>query len=98
MAEVFGVFAGGVGVASLAIQLGDSCEKLRKVKATYDDAPAEVESFISEIEQFRRLPEAESPVPGQSDILKECIGRCQKLRIEVHELLHEIHLAIETRQ
>jgi hypothetical protein len=50
MAEMLGIAASGMGVASLAIQIGDSVMKLKDFWNAVKEAPEEVEYLIEEIE------------------------------------------------
>ncbi|KAI9743630.1 MAG: hypothetical protein M1818_002946 [Claussenomyces sp. TS43310] len=50
MAEVFGIVGGGVGVASLAIQITDSIRKLKGFCSLVKDTPEEVRLAIEEVE------------------------------------------------
>jgi hypothetical protein len=50
MAEVFGAVASGVGLVSLALQLVDSAQKLKKLYNTTRDAPTTVADLCFELE------------------------------------------------
>jgi hypothetical protein len=50
MAEVLGVVASGISIASIAIQIGDSAFKLKEFWDTVKEAPEEIKYLIDEIE------------------------------------------------
>ena len=50
MAEVFGVITGAISIGSLAIQIFDSIQELRKFCAAIQDAPESVGNVLEELE------------------------------------------------
>jgi hypothetical protein len=50
MAEILGVVASGISIASIAIQIGESALKLKEFWDTVKEAPEEIKYLIDEIE------------------------------------------------
>lgn len=83
MAEILGVVSGGVGIASLAIQLGDSALKLRRFRESYRHAPETLQDTAYEIDTFLLLLQAvgrerERTSGGESDFMHRCVKVCEK--------------------
>jgi len=82
MAEVFGVAAGVVGVASLAIQLADSVKKLKEFCDSVKNVPTEVKETIEEIELLSSvlttLDGSITPGATNQQDLKKCVDLCRR--------------------
>jgi len=65
MAEAFGLAAGVIGVASLALQLADSINKLRELREKVKTLPSELEDTIEELDTLGGLL---TQLPGELDL------------------------------
>jgi hypothetical protein len=85
MAEMLGVVAGGMGIASLAIQIGDGVTKLRDFCNAVKEAPEEVKYLVEEIETLSIVlseigasgNEEEMAQIGAAS-LKKCLDLCRR--------------------
>lgn len=85
MAEMLGIVAGGMGVASLAIQIEDSVMKLKDFWNAVKEAPEEVKYLIEEIEtlslvlsEIRANGDDDDKTRVSSVSLKMCLDLCQR--------------------
>lgn len=81
MAEILGVVSSSAGIASLAIQLGDSALKLRHFYTSYRHAPTTLQDTAYEIETFQLLFQAVTRERQRADssdyaFLDRCISIC----------------------
>lgn len=104
MAEVFGAAAGGLGVVSLALQLGQAVVKLQKLCRDIKNLPKEVKNDIRDLEIYSRLLE----VVGRSQtatktsippsVLDDCLAHCRCAVDELSLLLNDSQSAISKRK
>ena len=101
MAEIFGIAAGLVGLASLGLQLPNSISELRDIRHTYKDAPDEIAALITTLEDLRLIlesctitgPSAADDV--QEQLLENCKRRCLDIRNSISDVLQPIRAAIQ---
>ena len=96
MAEVFGVVAGGIGAGSLAIQLIEKAEKLRKLLKSIKDAPKDIHEMLieiklltdilTEIEDLHRREAQTAVLTPATRIFKLCQEATNDLRSLVEDL------------
>jgi len=102
MAEALGIAASGVGIASLAIQLGNSILKLKSFCDAVKNAPEEIRHLIEEIETLSLvLSESESSEqPGlqvRPDSTSRCLQFCQKATSILRSVVKDVEAEIERR-
>jgi len=93
MAELLGVVASGISVASLAIQVVDSVLKLRECWDAIKNAPEDIRYLIDEIETLSLIlsdvgnneTQGDLPLIGQESA-KRSLELCQK----GSDILHEV--------
>ncbi|KAF2164836.1 hypothetical protein M409DRAFT_56208 [Zasmidium cellare ATCC 36951] len=99
MAELLGVIAGGAGMASLAIQLGESAVKARRLYHAARDAPETLQHVTFEIETFS-LVLHEIARHGQSydledsDTLVRCVRMCEQSVTRIRNAVNKLESLI----
>lgn len=98
MAEILGVVAGGAGLASLAIQLGENAHKLKKFYHNYKGAPEFLENVSFELETFAltltRLERDRQSFDLLDDrIVDRCIQICRRACNEVQSAIDRLEAA-----
>lgn len=91
--EVLGVVAGGAGVASLAIQLGDCAVKLRKIYKTARNAPRQMEKLASTLDIMKSLLDTlkgYKNADSEDELLSNCIRECREDVSEVESVIANI--------
>lgn len=85
MAEMLGIVASGMGIASLAIQIGDNVIKLRDFLNAVKEAPEEVKYLIEEIETLSLVlseigTDRNEDATGQIESVasKKCLDLCRR--------------------
>jgi hypothetical protein len=85
MAELLGVIASGISVASIAIQVGDSVLKLKSFWDTITNAPEDIKYLINEIETLSLILSDIGKSEKQGDLplvglesAKKCLELCEK--------------------
>ena len=85
MAEMLSIVTGGVGIASLAIQMGDSVMKLKNFRNAVEEAPEEVKYLIEEIEALSLVLSEIGANENEDDMaqisavsLKKCLELCRR--------------------
>ena len=101
MAEIFGAVASGAGLASLAIQLGESALKLKSLYDRFKDAPNSLSTISHDLETLALLLQ-ELEIHRQHDryggvILGRCITRCREGVKEVSVLIEKMERRIKSR-
>lgn len=94
MAEVFGIVAGGAGLASLSIQILDDVVKIRELYTGIRDAPTEFQSLLDEIQLvgmimslFARDSEQLKSNPEFATTQVQVLRHCQSLHDELRPIL-----------
>jgi hypothetical protein len=85
MAEILGVVASGISIASIAIQIGESALKLKEFWDTVKEAPEEIKYLIDEIETLSLIlsdignseQQGDLPLVGKESA-KKSLEFCQK--------------------
>lgn len=97
MAEVLGIVASGISVASIVIQIGDSIVKLKEFWSAIKRAPEEVKYIIEEIETLSLILTDIGNNESQSDLTRigreagrKCVELCQKGSKILEELVREL--------
>jgi hypothetical protein len=100
MAEVLGVVASSMGIASLAIQLGDIVLRWKNIWHTIKDAPEEVKYFIEEVEALGLFLREKVPDKSlsPSDSLSRSVEITQRLTTLLSSILVELDQAIAKRK
>ena len=105
MAEVLGVAASGVGVASFALQLVNSATRLRCLWADVKDAPKEVLDLVREIEVLGRLlgtiKTIHRPIPDAAifkAIIDQCYSLCEESAQNLQKVAHELEMLIKQKR
>lgn len=102
MAEL-GIAASGIGIASLALQVGDCIVKLKTFCDAVKNAPEEIGYLIEEIETLSLvLSEFEASDAAVSTIRQEstsrCLLFCQKAASILSELVKDVEAEIRKRK
>jgi hypothetical protein len=82
MAEIFAAISGGAGLVSLALQLGDSALKIKRLHSAAKQAPETLQSLSLELETFslllREVERGRQTSDGTSlDIIARCVQMCE---------------------
>lgn len=97
MAEVFGVVAGGVSLVSLAIQLAENAEKIRKLYHNYRDAPQFLQDVSFKLETFKlMLHTVERDRQTQNLVDREIVERCVHMCDQASKDIQEVVTKLET--
>ncbi len=97
-AEVFGIATAGVGLAAVALQLGDSalklksfCERVRDANGDLSDVSYELQTISLTLQELERHRQRDR---HDDALLKRCALVCQekadKIQTTVHKLEHHI--------
>ena len=85
MAEMLGIVASGMGIASLAIQIGDSLIKLKDFWDAVKEAPEEVKYLIEEIETLSLVLSEIDANANEDDMVqigsaasRKCLDLCRR--------------------
>jgi hypothetical protein len=100
-----GVAASGIGIASLAIQVGDSILKLKSFWEAVKEAPEDIKHLIDEIEILslvlseigKESDEGEEP-PIASPSASKCQELCQKGLKALQDVVHELESEMKKRK
>ena len=91
---ILGVVAGGAGLASLSIQLAESAIKLRRLYHSIKDAPSTMKEIADEVEvmslSLKYLERHRQSESHGSDLLDQCIKKCQAHVEKINLLTEEI--------
>lgn len=103
MAEALGIAASGIGIASLAIQVGDCILKLKRFCDAVKNAPEEIKHLIEEIETLSLdLSESEGiEHPGlyvRPDSKSRCFKFCQKATSILSGVVKDLEADIKNRR
>lgn len=83
MAEIFGAAASGAGLASLALQLVDTAQKLKTLYNATKDAPHTVEDLTFELETMSmslfRLTSHRHTDIAEDELLNRCFASCTRM-------------------
>ncbi|KAK6441857.1 hypothetical protein LTR95_001912 [Oleoguttula sp. CCFEE 5521] len=99
MAELLGVVAGGAGLASLAVQLVDSAEKLRRFTKASKNASQSVDELVFEIETLSfslRYLERHQARDNNADsaLLERCVVTCRAKVAQISDLVARMELKL----
>lgn len=98
---VVGTVASGAGLVSLALQLGESAIKLRRLIVAARNAPHTLYIIASDLETMTHaLQQLEQHRQFDSHgvvLLSRCIGRCQEQTTEIKKLVEKFERAIAKR-
>jgi hypothetical protein len=102
MAEV-GLIASGMGIASLAIQIGDGILKLKAFWESVKDAPEDIRYILEEIETINLLlseiiSTREALPAVNTPTATKCLGFCQRGAEILGNVVEDLHKGIEKRQ
>nr|POE63215.1 hypothetical protein CFP56_04118 [Quercus suber] len=83
MAELLGIIAGGAGLASLALQLGESAQRLRRLQKSFLDAPAILDDIAFELDTFSLMLQDLERNRQYHDsvdyrIVERCVRTCER--------------------
>nr|OQO25281.1 hypothetical protein B0A51_08844 [Rachicladosporium sp. CCFEE 5018] len=97
MAELLGVVAGGAGLASLAVQLVDSAEKLRSFCRASKNASQSINDLIFDIEtlslSLRHLERHQARGNNADSVLLErCVVACRSKAAQISDLVARMEL------
>lgn len=100
MAELLGIVAGGAGLASLTIQLGESAQKLRALYKAYMKAPQFLEDAAFDLETFNhaldRLVQGNADYSSVDlDLVQRCIQRCQRSSDQIAATVTKLDKAMQ---
>lgn len=105
MAEVLGVVASGISVASFAIQLADSIKKLKDFVDDVRDAPEDIKYTIHELDTLNlQLADIEkelqqNPASTSNDTsLQQCLSLCQKGTSALDSIVKDLESEMKTRK
>lgn len=88
---VFGVVTGGASLVSLAIQLGESAAKLKRIYNAAKNAPRTIERLVFSLETMSlALRELERRRQRDNDsgiILERCIMECRQRTAEIRQMI-----------
>lgn len=98
MAEIFGAVSGGLGLASLAIQLAESasklksfCERVRDARSTLTDLAYDIETVSLTLQELERDRQQE----GRDDtLLKRCAVRTKEKADKIEALVRKLEARI----
>lgn len=98
MAELLGIVAGGAGLASLAIQLGENARKLKKFYHNYKEAPEflasisfELQTFALALRNVERDRQSLNLIDGET--VDRCVQICHRACKEVQAVVSELEAA-----
>ncbi|KAI9148944.1 Fumarate reductase 2 [Paramyrothecium foliicola] len=95
---VLGIVAGGAGLLSLSIQLGQSAFKLRRIYQTAKDAPQTVERVVFELETIalalREIEKQRQLVNQDDESILRCVGHCQGSIADIQQLVDKLEAQI----
>lgn len=81
----FGTIAGGLGIASLAIQIADSLLKLKNFLDNVKEAPEEIKHLLSQLEALRMVLAASDTTDDQENVsaaVATSVKSCERLLIQ----------------
>lgn len=99
MAELLGVIAGAAGLASLALQLGETSLKLKRLSHGYKQAPKILEDVTFEIETLGLLvlqverQRAAHDTPDETTA--RCLTMCQKQLLRIRALVVKLEVVLQ---
>ncbi|KAK5674442.1 hypothetical protein LTS10_012830 [Elasticomyces elasticus] len=88
MAEVFGVAAGAVGIASFAIQLADSIKKLQSFAAKLKNARVELDEILVNLEISLQWLDSIKNAASLAVALSTCSGQIMEIANELDTSMH----------
>jgi hypothetical protein len=98
MAEL-GIVASGMGIASLAIQVGDCIVRLKGFWDAIKDAPEEIKHLIEEIETLSLvLSEIETGLDFGQESTARCLLFCQKAAKILSDVVTDFEAEIKKRR
>jgi hypothetical protein len=93
MAEILGIVAGGLGIASFVVQIGDSLIKLKGFADSMNNAPEELTYLIHGVEDLHRILKAISirakkcSIPdGEDDIIDNSLLSCHRAAQDLYQI------------
>ena len=92
MAEVLGIVAGGVSLASLTIQLVEQANKLSKFLNAIKDFPEEIREMVEELDVLASTLDQHAN-GRMSGLQTRAEKRCKELSTLLHEVLGELEEA-----
>jgi hypothetical protein len=102
MAEIFGAVASGAGLASLAIQLVDSAQKLKALYNASKDAPTTVAELCFELEtmslSLRQLDSHRNASISGDELLDRCYVTCIRMVNKIGDAVTKIERLIQRRR
>ena len=105
MAELIGVVASGISIATLAVQIASSIVKLKSYWNELKDAPEDVWLLIEELEGlnilFSNIREdlqrnSTSEIKSASILALQCLEHCQRGASRLQELADDLHTDFST--
>lgn len=100
MAELLGIVAGGAGLASLAVQLGESGFKIKRLYNSYQEAPKRLKDLSEDLENFSltiRILERDRQQSTDVDrgIVDQCVRSCSRASAQVYAAVNRFEIAIK---
>ena len=98
MAEVFGAVSGGLGLVSLAAQLGESAlklmsfyERIKDMRSTLSDLAHDLETISLTLQELERHRQR-----GRHDdtLLKRCAAKCKEKADKIEALVNKMETRI----
>ena len=91
MAEVLGIVAGGIGIASFVVEIADSLIKLKDFAVSVKSAPEELKYLLQSVEDLNRILEdigvraQRFGFPdGENDIIDKSLVSCHRAAQDIH--------------
>lgn len=99
MAGLLGIVSGGAGLASLALQLGESAQEMRRLYRSYKEAPRFLEDVSVELDTFAIMLHAVERDCQDCDlvdrtIVERCVQMCHRACEEIRELVTKLKESI----
>ncbi|KAI9150699.1 hypothetical protein HJFPF1_10475 [Paramyrothecium foliicola] len=95
---ILGVVAGGAGLLSLSIQLGESVIKLRRMYVSAKDAPKTIARVLFDLETLvialREIEQQRQHNGNVGSLLLRCVRQCQEGVADVQELVDKIEARV----
>ena len=95
MAEALGVVASGISIGSLAIQLLDSVQRIRRFWKSVDEAPKDIGDLIEELHVLGSVFSDLTSQPGSVQALppssfQMCLQHCSRVLEELKPIVLEL--------
>lgn len=99
MSEMFGAVASGAGLLSLAVQLIESSQKLKKLYNASRDAPSAVADLCFELEtmslSLHQLESHRSKDVTGDELLGRCVATCTRMVTKIQQAVSKIESLLQ---